>query len=543
MHMRVMNLRALGGIALGLTLAAGAGCQNQQPARTDSAPLSEPFIDWSRVGNRTTEAPAPAERPEPRRTTPAPARGGDGMSTVSMALPTGQVSTSALLLERVTPVEVTAGQDFGYEIRVTNLTDLSLRDVIVTDEGAQGFTLVSSAPQATARPPVYTWNLGTFGPSEVKTIRVTGRASGVGSLQWCAGATWSSALCATTNVVQPALQVAISAPSEALLCDQPCVTITATNNGTGVARDVTVNYTLPEGWTTLDGRNAFSQNIGALAAGESRSVEVCVKPGRTGNFQSQASATAAGNLSAQSTQAVTAVRQPVLTLAADCPEGNQLIGRNATFRFTVTNTGDAVSNNTVVTAALPAGGQFASADAGGVQQGNSVVFNVGALAPGQSRTVSYVVRTTGAGTLNTTATASGVCATQVSANCDVTVIGVPDLGTLLTDDQGVRLVGEDQPYRYEVANQGQVNLTNVRMVLSIPEGMTFVSSTAAAQPRVQGNRVEFLIGTLPVGQRLSFTFTLRGTRPQEFLITTETSAAELRNPSRNDEQTNYIPAE
>src|SRR6185295_4732612 len=124
-----------------------------------------------------------------------------------------------------------------------------------------------------------------------------------------------------------------------------------------------------------------------------------------------------------------------------------------------------------VTAQMPSGITFVSADSGGTATAAAVTWNVGTLAPKDCKTFSYTVRTVGAGELRTTATASCTCAAQVSDGCTVPVRGVPDIGTFLTDDDGVVQVGETHIFHYDVKNQGQVDLTNVKSVLTLDDGL------------------------------------------------------------------------
>jgi len=410
----------------------------------------------------------------------------------------------------------------------------------VRDQCATGFTLVDSVPTGKLTPPAtLVWQIGDMDAGASKSITVNGRVTGPGSFTSCADVTWNSLLCDTAAVVQPGLQVALVQTAEVLLCDKVCARITVTNPGSGAARNVKVDYTLPAGWTTDDGRTAVSFTIDALAPGASKAFEVCGKSSRTGEFSGKAVAAADMGLKAESEVARTVVRQPVLAIKAECPP-NGLMGRNYTFKFTVRNTGDTASGATVVTAPLPAGTVFVSADNGGTRSKDTVSWNLGALKASEARTVSCTVRADSAGVLQASASAVGECAAQVTDRCQVEVEGVPDIGTLLTDTEGVVLVGNPHVFRYEVRNQGQVSLTNVKVLARLDENMEFVSSTAAGAPVVRDNVVEFSLGTVAVGQTRSFTITTRGAKAVTLFITTETSATEIARPSISNEQVHYI---
>ncbi len=531
MKMRMMTLLAL----CSAGTLAGCGVSDEWYGRDDKSGGVETTPKGSGgygdTGRAAAAEPAPAPAPA-RAAAPAPSS-----NSSVMYYPTGDRATSAIMLERFAPAEVVSGQEFDYSYKVTNLTSMELRDVMLKDSCAQGITLVKSDPQYMGNIPDLTWALGAFTPGQSKTVKLTAKTNNAsGVLTNCASVSYNSLLCVSTNVVQPGLKVAISKPEMKLLCDEICVRIVVENPGTGVARNAKVTYNLPAGWTMADGKTSQTFDAGDLLPGQKKEATVCAKASKTGNFSSSASAMADGGLKASSNNASTAVRQPVLTIAAECPPGT-LIGRQMNFKFTVKNTGDATSANTMVMAPLPAGTTFVSADMGGTASAGGTSWNLGDLAAGASKTVSYVVRNTGAGTINASASVKGDCATEVAANCNTSVQGVPDIGTTVTDDDGVTVVGANHTYRVEVKNQGQINLTNVKMVVTLPADMVFVSS---ADGKAMGNKVEFSFGTMAPGAIKASSFIVKSTKAGEKLVVGETTCTELKTPVRDDELTNFI---
>jgi len=482
---------------------------------------------------KATEQPKAAAKPAPA----AAATSGDGTVRSAMGFPTGDRNTSAVWLERTAPAEVVAGQDFQYTYKVTNLTNMTLKEVALKDLCASGFTVTGSNPPSLGAAPNLAWNLGDLGPGESKTVTVNGKATGVGTLTSCATVSYNSLLCINTNVVKPALAITKTGPAEVSLCEAWPYEITVTNSGSGAARDVKVNDTLPAGVKTTDGKTAVAYDVGTLNSGESKKMTLMVKADKTGSYTNNASATAANGLTAESGKVTTAVRAPALAIKAECG-GNILIGRETTFKFTVTNTGDAACKDTVVTSAVPAGTSFSKADAGGNGAGGKVSWNVGALAPKESKTLTYTVRSTGAGSIQVSATASCTCAAAVTDSCSTNVQGVPDIGTQLSDDTGVVLMGEKHVFNYIVKNQGQIDLTNVKLVTALDEGLNFVSSSFAGA-QASGRTVTFNLGTLKIGQQLKVEIVCNGSKEGELVIQGTTTADGVK-PVRNDEQVNYI---
>lgn len=483
---------------------------------------------------RTEPAPAPATKPA------APAPAPSGPNCAAAFYPTGDEATSVLALEKCAPATVAAGQPFDYTITVTNISNASAEDVVVTDTIPAGFSVASSDPQgANMGSGKSSWNIGNLGPGESRTIKVRGSATAKGTLTNCATASYTLAACLTVDVVQPALTISKSAPAEVLLCDSIPVRIVVTNSGTGSANNVTVTDNLPAGLTTADGKTAVTLNAGTLASGQSKEFTLNLKATKTGSYQNGASAAADGNLKADSNKTTTVVKQPKLEVNIECP-GDVLIGRDVTFKVNVKNIGDAACATTL-TAAIPAGSTFVRADNGGTQAGGTVSWKIGSLAPGESRGGTYTVRSGGAGTLNASVNASCACADAVSDNCTTGVKGTPDMATLLDDHEGVITVGQNHTYHYEVTNQGQVDLTNVRVIVTLPDGLTFVSSNAPGSPKVEGNKLTWTAATaLKPGEKRSYDLVVKASRAGEFLVISDTSCTELKSSVRDDEVTVFI---
>lgn len=516
-------------VAAGLVFATGCANDKGEGAGKIETPdynKTSPSETWS--GDRAAPAPAPAPAPKP-----APV-----MEKCAMAFPTGDMASSAILVRKNLPAEVVAGQPFDYEIVVQNLTNGSLDNVVLTDNMSSNFKLNASNPQADASGSTIKWNIGTLSPRESKTIKANATATGgVGTISGCAAVTYANSLCCNVNVVQPALKLVKTQPADANLCDAIPVKLVVTNSGSGPARNVKVVDNLPAGLTTSDGKTNLSFDAGTLAAGQSREFNFMAKAGKNGAYSNTATASADGGLSANA-QASTTFRQPVLAVKAECP-GNNLIGRELTFKYTVTNSGDMACSNTTLTASVP--GSFVSADGGGASAGGNVTWNVGNLGPNESKSFTAKVRSTGAGTLNTSVIArcgSCSCCPEAKAQCSVNISGSPDIGTAVTDNDGLPLVGDNHTYDLEVKNQGQVPLTNVKMVVTVPAEYSFVSS--ASNPQVAGNKYTFNFGNLAPGQTARAQVTIKSNKAGEFLVIGETTATEIKLPIRDDEFTNFL---
>jgi uncharacterized repeat protein (TIGR01451 family) len=489
------------------------------------------------------KAPAPAPKPAPapiaaKPAAPAPAAPAPApapapqMSGNCMFLPTGDKATSALSLCCQMPREVVAGQNFDYTVEVCNLTGMTLSNVNVayTIDGAK---VVSSDPAMGAGG----FAVGDMAPRACKTIKVTANASGVGTVKACMSATWSNALCCGTNVVQPALKITKDVnPKDITPCDTVTYTLTVTNTGTGAASNVKIMDDLPAG-VTADSKSALSWDIGTLGAGQSQTRTFVAKAGKTGSYVNHARTSADNGLSATSNDATFTVKAPVLAISKVCPT-KVFIGRPSQFKITVSNKGDAPAANTVVEDTLPAGLTFASASDGGVAAGGKVSWNLGTLAAGASKELTINCSGGALGNVQNTASARCTCAEAVTANCSTVFEGVPDIGTSIIDDTGVVPMGAEHVFHYRVRNQGQIDLTNVKMVADLDSGLDFKRSTLSTASAA-GSKITFPVGTLKVGQEVVIDIICTGSKTGELVIRTMTTCDQTKDV-RNDEQVNYV---
>lgn len=412
----------------------------------------------------------------------------------SMAFPTGLKSSSGLLLEKVVPAEVMVGTPFSYWYKVKNLTGNPIYKVRVTDRVSDAFDIASSDPKPLeSSSGVAVWEFEYLQANEEKTIMVQGVSNREGSVTTCGLATYSPILCESINVVKADLELVKTAPSTVTVCDQITLKYVVRNSGSSALSGVVIKDPLASGLTTTDGATSVSIDVGSLGKGESKEYSVVVIPSGTGNFASAAKASSRQGVEAQD-KAGTKVTSPVLSIVCDAPS-ERFAGRPVPVCLTVSNTGDSVSTGTIVSTTVPAGVVFQGATAGGVLQGDQVVWNVGSLPAGDSKEVCATFTLATPGQINLQSVAKGDCAKAVATSCGTRVAGIPAILLEVIDLEDPIEVGNNETYEIVVTNQGSAPATNVKIVCELEDTQSYISVSGATSASTSGKTIT--LGTVP----------------------------------------------
>ncbi|MCB9845089.1 MAG: DUF11 domain-containing protein [Phycisphaeraceae bacterium] len=496
------------------------------------------------AGCSTTRSTSQTTQAEPVRTEPRATRVswyrpsvGENMNIAELFFPTGDNATSALLLHTVTPKTVNRNSPYDVEIHATNTSSGTLQNVIVGLESSSNMRVASSTPAAQQGPDgTPQWALGDLGPGKTQIIRLRASSEQVGTAGNCLSASYNNQLCATLQVVEPNLTLTKKATQQALLCDDIVLQYEVCNPGTGIARGVRIVDELPQG-LTVNGSRSINIDVGDLGPGACKPFNLIAKAGAVGRYESAAKATS-GELSADSAKTTTVITQPVLAISSDCTE-TAFVGRTITYRFTVENTGTAPSTNTIVSGELPSGTELRSASDSGAANGRTVVWNVGTLAPGASKTVNAVVTPSGIGRYTMGASVIGNCAARAAANCTTNVVGIAAIQLEVIDTDDPVEVGQTTTYTIEVLNEGSADDTNIRIVCELPEQEQFVAAGGETNATVNGRVVTFApLPKLAAGATARWQVTVRATASGDVRFKTILKSDQMKSPAEETEPTN-----
>jgi len=451
--------------------------------------------------------------------------------TAMAYFPSGKAEGSGLLLEKMAPAEVLAGQPYQYSYKVSNLTDGSLENVQVTDRVSSNFAATDSMPKAASMSGgMATWSLGTLGPKESKTITVNGSSAEEGVVNTCGWATYNPVACQDIRVVKANIALTKTEPADGLLCDPIPVVITVKNTGSSALTGVQIADSLPAGMTS-DGKSSLTFDVGNLAPGESRDFKYNATAANAGKFDNTAKVTTTQGVTAEAT-ASTTVHQPVLMIACKAAD-QQFWGRKFDVCYTVSNTGDAPAAGSTLTVAVPAG-LTVSSTSGQVKDGN-IMFDLGSIAAGGSQNVCATFVSAAAGSFQFNGTAKGVCAAPVSTSCSTKIVGLSAILLEKADDPDPVAVGDTTTYTVKVTNQGNATDHNVQVVVVIAPELVPVSADGAT---IDGQTVTFpVVAELPAKGVVGYKIVAKGVKAGDGHTLFKLSSDVLKSPISAEEST------
>lgn len=464
----------------------------------------------------------------------------DRMIRGSLAFPTGDPKTSAIVLEKAVPAEVVSGKPYTYELTIKNVSQTKLDNVIVTETVPAGLKLSDKLEGAALNidnDRAY-MKVGTLQPGETRTLKVGATATQGGGVTAATSVTYDSMLSMGVKVVTPQLAMTKTLPADVLVCDKVPLKIALTNGGTGTAHNVKLEDTLPEGITTADGKPKIFLELGDLIAGETKNVEIGLKLSRPGAFSNTAIATADDGLRAEATAGMSA-HQAVLELEKTGPK-QQYVGVPYTYDIKVTNKGDAEAVNVQLVDLLPNGLVAVDASDGGRIENGRVTWTFSTLAKATAKQLKLTVKGVDPGTAHNTVSAQADCAAVATVSADTTLIGVPAVKLDVTEDPNPVVVGNEATYTITVSNQGSAVATNLNIVSELENPMEFLSMQGSTQGKVDGNKVTFnTLATLAPKAKAVYTIVVKAKEAGDVRFKTSLTSDQLSRPVEEIESTTF----
>jgi uncharacterized repeat protein (TIGR01451 family) len=428
------------------------------------------------------------------------------------------------------PTEASLGAEFVSELTIT--AQGCAANVVVRDTIPAGATYVRSEPAATVEGNQLTWNIGNMDAGQSIKGKVVLKADKEGTLVNCATVSADARVCAQTLVGKPVITIDKKGPETAILGQDVTYNIVVKNTGTAAAKGVVVTDAVPTGMSHASGKGELSFDVGDLAPGQSKPLAVTFKANQRGKICNTATANSS-NAGKVSDDACTTILVPGLKVEKTTTTKEQILGRNADYEITVSNTGDTTLQNVIVTDTAPVETSIVNAP-GATLAGNKATWNIASLAPGAKATQSVKLTSKTAGTHCNTVTASSGGMSDSAKACTLWK-GIAAVLLEVVDDPDPIQVGESTTYTIRVLNQGFADIHNVKIAATFGEQITPVSS---AQGSVSGKSVNFpVVAKLAAKATITYTVTVKGASVGDSRNKISLTAEELRTPVDEEEST------
>ena len=540
---KLLNISLL---LLVICLSGSLSCRSILRPKQQKTRAAEPGLSASDFFRTETRRAAVMTRAQPvptaTRTVPGPAPTGliavsaPGSSVISRTYPWPECGI--VQLDKIMPNEVGLSKSFNYTIKITNLTESKLTDIVITEHLPDNFKYMSSNPAAKHEDAKLTWDIPLLGPKARKQYTVSGMATFTAPLKHSTTViTPVIPATAVIEVIQPELKLTKTAPAEVLLCDLIPVRFVASNSGTGSIQNVRIVENLPAGLRTTDGKSQLVFDAGTLGAGQSRQFTAELRATQTGTFVSSAVASSTSGLRVESVATTTTVGMPVLTISKTGPD-RLYIGRPAAYEITIRNNSNVPAKNAIMEDTIPAGVTGVKATAGAKLSGSKLVWEFGTLEPNSSKNVRVTYTPTKAGTLMNTATATAYCAEAVTSTMRTTVTGIPALSLEVVDIEDPIRIGNRATYVIRVENQGSAIATNIRIACFLENNVQYVSSAGATAGSKDGPTIRFFpLGSLAPQATAAWRVVVEAVRPGDVRFKTVMNADQLSRPVEETEST------
>jgi uncharacterized repeat protein (TIGR01451 family) len=441
-----------------------------------------------------------------------------------------------------------AGKELEYRLTVENTSDAAAHHVIVRNPLPANVKFVRAEPPPTAQEPELRWDLGTLAPRARKEVRLIVLPTG-GDVRNTARVQFEHGQTVVTRLAKPDLALRLVGPTQALVNDIKAFTLELSNPGQAAASGVVLVLVLPDGLALTGAAEPpeaegkpLTWELGGLRPGETRRVTCRILAKQAGAFVLKAEASDAAGLKKDASASVL-VGEASLSLVKTGP-ARVYVEAPATYAITITNTGTTPATGVVLDDAIPNEIDFVGATQPyrwARQGGNRIVWELGALRPGERRTVQLTVRARRPGTLTNRATARADRDLKAEAEAVTVFEGATALTFVVEKSTPILEVGKPATYTVRVRNGGTAAATRIGLKVTLPPELRPTDARGPTMGRTEGQVVTFEpLANLAPKAEAAFTVAVQAVKPGQVRVHVEMTADQLSSPLRSEEGTHIL---
>jgi uncharacterized repeat protein (TIGR01451 family) len=433
------------------------------------------------------------------------------------------------------PTSATMGQPVQFEIVVRNVGSAPAKQLILEDAIPHGVRFLSGDPQPVYQGGIVVWTLDQLGPDQVKRYQLVLQPAAAGEIVSQTRLTLAGGL--RTQVPAAALGMAITSPGRVDLGQPAAFDIHLTNTSSKKLTGLQLRAKVPAGLKHPMGEQ-IEADVGELPPGASKNIKLTAQAIQNGRHVLYVQVTSADQTEVRARAAVfvgapgLAIHQPTVT--------RLLLDRPGELAIEVSNFHGSRVRNLVVTATLPEGLEFQHANERGVyhSMGRTVQWVLDNLPSDQTRTLTIQVKSQTAGQYTCQVSARSAEGLKAQSRGMIWVAGMSQLTLQVADRDDPLEVGRETVYEIRVQNEGNAPDANVRVVVTMPEGMAFRRADGPTTYRIDGKQLVFEpLGKLDGQGKAVFHVTMLAQTAGDRRLRVHLTSSRLRIPVMREERT------
>jgi hypothetical protein len=450
---------------------------------------------------------------------------------------TAQLSVNTQLpkvvgLDRETPILIT----------VSNTGKSESQPVTLRATLPEGAEYIRSDPEPTVmQGSQLTWTLGPLNGNQKLPVTVTVKPTRKGNLTLSAIAETADGLRseqrAFAGVDQGNLKCLVEIPESVGPGVRFTSAVLVTNSGSVPAENVTAWLSSDPSIEHTTG-NQTELNVGILAPGQTKRLEVPLKAKQIGRFPLRAVVTADGGLRNQAEVGLD-VRKSAFTLSISGPD-RLAANQDGTFELRVTNAGEtALKRGSTLRLSGPEMLRLRKAGDRPSRDSADLEWTVDAIAPGGKQVFPFTVQ---GGDLRSNLKLQAVLqplgSAEVRSESVLSIAGEPTLTIEVEEWPASLRLNQQQTLPITIRNRGSGPAKQVELTLIGSSEMKLISGTGPNRTsgRIEGGKITFpIVNELAAGSSAVFELELIGVKAGQARISVEVRAEHLRQPLREDQ--------
>jgi len=291
------------------------------------------------------------------------------------------------------------------------------------------------------------------------------------------------------GVQTPQLSIQKFAPEEIQVGKPAVFQVKVQNTGTVSAVGVEIRDPIPKGTRLIDTEPRATRGtkgelvwtLGTMRPGDEVTVESRLMPTEEGEIGSVATVHFRADASAR-----TIATKPQLVIETSA-SSQVLIGEEVALSITISNPGSGMATGVVLTEHVPPGLRH--------EAGTELEYEVGNLAPKESRQLNLILVAARPGPVKNLLTARGDANLKAQDQLDLEVIA-PQLDIAVAGPKR-RYLEREATYQVMINNPGSAPARQVELVAHLPSGLKFLNANNAGHYEAETRTVHWMLEELP----------------------------------------------